>query len=136
MKLITRDTDYALRALCYSACHPGQKISVKDIVKKLEIPRSFLRKICQRLNKKGILKSYKGKGGGFELAINPNKIYLIDLIEIFQGPLKLNECMFKNEICPDIKACPLSKKIERIQKYVFGQLGNITVKSLIDKKGD
>ncbi|MDD5450004.1 MAG: Rrf2 family transcriptional regulator [Candidatus Omnitrophica bacterium] len=135
MKLITRDTDYAVRALCYIAGHKKEKVCVSAIVKELKIPRPFLRKIFQALNKKGILKSYKGKGGGFELAQPPENIFLIDLIEVFQGPLKINECMFKNNVCPSIALCPLNKKITEIEKDVSAQLSGISIYSLVKKGG-
>lgn len=137
MKLITRDTDYAVRALCYSAlcADRNKKISAGEIVRELKIPRPFLRKILQQLNKKGILRSYKGKGGGFELALPPEKLYLTELIKIFQGPLKLNECFFKNKVCPDISTCCLSEKIGEIENYVIKELKGITIALLLKKRG-
>ncbi len=131
MKLITRDTDYAVRALCVIARHKQGLISVSELVALTEIPRPFLRKILQILNKKRILISYKGKGGGFRLARAPQKIYLLDLIRIFQGPLKLNECIFKKAPCPDIKICKLRKKLEKIQKNVISDLRHVTVRFLL-----
>lgn len=65
------------------------------------------------------------------LALAPNKIFLADLIEIFQGSLKLNECIFKKRICPDIKVCKLKKRIDAIQKYVISELKDITLVSLL-----
>ena len=131
MKLITRDTDYAVRSLIFIARSKGKIVSVSDVVIKLKMPRPFLRKILQLLNKKGVLKSYRGQGGGFILADLPNKIFLIDLIEIFQGRCRLNECMFKRKVCPNIKACRLRARINNINKYVVSQLGDITLESLM-----
>lgn len=130
MKLITRDTDYALRALCFIAKHKKEIVSVAELVEQLKIPRPFLRKILQILNKK-ILKSYKGKGGGFSLAVTPNKIFLVDLIEIFQGPLRLNECFLKKMACPNTKTCALRKKINNIERGVIAELESITLASLL-----
>lgn len=131
MKLITRDTDYAIRALCLIAKNKNKLIITTDLVKKTKIPRPFLRKILQILNKNGILNSYKGSGGGFVLAILPERIYLIDLIKIFQGPLQLNECLFKKKICPNRRACILRKKINAIEEQTISQLKNITIGSLL-----
>jgi len=131
MKLITRDTDYAIRALCFIAKCEKEIVPVSELNRNLRIPGPFLRKILQILNKKGMLKSYKGKGGGFMLAFAPNKIFLADLIEIFQGSLKLNECIFKKRICPDIKTCKLKKRIDAIQKHVISELKDITLVSLL-----
>jgi Rrf2 family protein len=133
MKLITRDTDYALRAICFIAKNKCQRIRTPQIEKALKIPRSFLRKILQTLNKKNILISYKGVGGGFSLADSAKNLTLTELMEVFQGPLRLNECLFKKAQCPNIKKCPLRKKIKNIEKYVIKELSSVTLVSLISK---
>ncbi|MCL5408532.1 MAG: Rrf2 family transcriptional regulator [Candidatus Omnitrophica bacterium] len=132
-KLITRDTDYAVRALCFMAINEEEIMPVDKLVEELKIPRPFLRKIMQMLNKKGILHSYKGKGGGFALSVSPDRIFLTDLIEVFQGPLKLNECIFKKNICPNINTCPLKKRIDKIEDYIKTQLQSISLHSLLEK---
>jgi len=132
MKLITRDTDYALRALCYIAKKKKEIVTVRELVKVLKIPKPFLRKLLQILNKKGILKSFKGQGGGFRLALLAHRIFLADLIEIFQGKLSLNECFFKKMTCPDIHTCSLRKKINRIERQIIYKLKFITLASLLN----
>ena len=134
MKLITRNTDYAVRALCCIAEQKQEVISADQLVKSLEMPRPFLRKILQTLNKEGLLNSSKGKGGGFTLAVPPGKITLTDVMEIFQGPLKLNECTFKKKVCPNVKDCLLKKKIDEIEKEVILRLKAITLESLLINK--
>lgn len=131
MKLITRNTDYAVRAICFMVKSKEKIVSVSKLVSELKIPRSFLRKVLQILNSKGILKSHKGLGGGFLLAAPANKILLMDLIEVFQGSFKLNECFFKKKICPEKNNCALKKKIDAIEKYVISELKAITLADLL-----
>ncbi|MCX5712561.1 MAG: Rrf2 family transcriptional regulator [Candidatus Omnitrophica bacterium] len=125
--MITRNTDYALRAVSYIAGKDKKIISVAELVKKLSIPRPFLRKLLQVLNKEKILVSQKGSGGGFILAKPVNKIFLLDLVKIFQGELKINECFLKKSICPNIKTCALRKKILTIEKFAYSQLKDVTL---------
>jgi Rrf2 family protein len=106
-------------------------VSASELVRELNIPRPFLRKILQVLNRKKILKSYKGKGGGFELKIAPDRIFLTDLIRIFQGPFELNECAFKKRACPNRDMCILKRRMDRLDKDVRRELGSITITSLI-----
>jgi Rrf2 family protein len=134
VKLITRDTDYALRALCFIAASHGRRIAVSDLVKALKIPRPFLRKILQRLHKKGILYSYRGLGGGFLLKGSTNQVFLLDLINIFQGPFKLNECFFKGKLCPNTKKCVLKEKMDRIEKHVLKELKGVSIAYLLRQR--
>ncbi len=134
MKLITRNTDYAVRALCCIAEQQKNIVSSDQVIKHLEIPRPFLRRILQILNKKGLLNSYKGKGGGFTLALPLEKISLLDVMEIFQGTIRLNECKFKKSDCPYTSNCLLKEKIDEIEREVIAKLKAITIASIIKKE--
>ena len=69
------------------------------------------------------------------LSADPGGIYLADLIEIFQGPFILNECIFKKRACPNQVACVLHRKIRTIEKRVAGELEAINIASLVRKGG-
>ncbi len=135
MKLITRDTDYAVRALCYIAKNNKRVVPVTELTQELKTPRPFLRKLLQHLNKKGVVISYKGKSGGFKLLKPAKNIFLTDIIGIFQGEFKLNECFLKKEVCPNRKECFLRKKVKSIETYVLAELKRITIESLLKQRG-
>ena len=130
MKLITRNTDYALRAICYIA-KQKKVVTVTELVKILGVPRPFMRKILQRLGQKGILQSYKGQAGGFRLKAPPQKVFIVQIMRVFQGELGLNGCFLKKHICPNKGKCILRKKISLIEHNVFTQLKRINIASLI-----
>ncbi|MCM8773644.1 MAG: Rrf2 family transcriptional regulator [Candidatus Omnitrophica bacterium] len=132
MKLITRNIDYAVRALLYIARSKKEVISVSELVEELNLPKPFLRRLLQTLHKRKVLKAYKGYGGGFSLALSPRKIYLGELIRIFKGNIKLNECIFKRKLCPNRNNCPLRRKIKEIENYAISKLESTTISSLLD----
>ncbi|PIQ89124.1 MAG: hypothetical protein COV72_04845 [Candidatus Omnitrophica bacterium CG11_big_fil_rev_8_21_14_0_20_42_13] len=131
MSLINRDTDYAIKALCFMAKQNKEKLKVSDLTRALKIPYPFLRKILQALHKHGFLAASKGKGGGFILARSPRRIFLNDLILVFQGPLKLNNCFLNKKICPDVNSCLLRRKISDIEKRLKSELSLLTLDSLM-----
>lgn len=133
MKLLTRDTDYAMRALCYIAKSSSKVVTARELVTALKIPKPFLRKLLQKLNKAGVLNSYKGKEGGFKLALPTSHVRLVDIIKIFQGHFKLNECLFKKRACPNLKVCCLKRRIDKIERRVVRELESINIKELLDK---
>ena len=130
MKLITKDTDYAIKSLCAIA-EVNRIVSVPELVEILDIPRPFLRKILQTLHKKGFLISVKGHGGGFKTGISLSEITLSDMMHVFQGPLELNDCLLHKDACPDIKNCLLRKKISGIEKKMTEKIKSITLESLV-----
>lgn len=131
MKILNRDTDYAVRALVYMAKSPKQLISVKTLVDELHIPRAFSRRLLQVLSREGILQSSKGKGGGFRFKKSPAKVKLKDLVKIFQPGFIETKCIFKKKVCPDRATCPLRHKIRGIEKKVISELAAVSIADLI-----
>lgn len=136
MKLITRKTDYAMRALCYIAKQPRESVTTEEMVKRLAIPKPFLRKILQILSSEGLLISARGLGGGFSLGRSPDEIFLTDLIRIFQTTAHLNECIFKKKVCPNREKCLLKREIDDIEKDVLNRLGRISIRLLIKNENN
>jgi Rrf2 family protein len=136
MKLITREIDYAVRALKYIAERDLERVTVTELVAELGITRPMLRKIMQELAKTGNVVSHKGNNGGFSLGKKPEDIYLIDLVEVFQGDFSMNECVLNKDICPNRGKCILKSKIEDIEDSVRKQLESINLRSLMNKKGE
>ncbi len=131
MKILNRDTDYAIRALLYMAKAPQQISSVKALVDDLRMPRAFSRRLLQVLSREGILQSSKGKGGGFRFKKSPARIKLKDLVEIFQRGFIETRCIFRKKTCPDTATCPLRQKIRGIEKKVIDELAAVSIANLI-----
>jgi len=131
MKLITKDTGYALRILVYMAQERCRSVSVKDIARGVGIPHPFARRICQTLSSKRILSSRKGKNGGFMLCRKAESISVKEIIGIFQGNIEFLDCFIKGHICSRIRKCSVRKKLKTIEKEVAVKLGNITLKELL-----
>jgi Rrf2 family protein len=132
--LITKKTDYAIRAFCSIAQNGRRIVAVSQLSNELGIPRPYLRGILQLLRKNGLLRSYRGRGGGFELALPPSKILVADLVRVFQGPVKFDRCIFKERICPDIETCVLREEIKSMERGVVERLESITIESLLQKE--
>ena len=134
MKLITRNTDYAIRALLYIAQAKKKRVSVEELTAQLKTPQAFLRRLLQILGKRGILKSHKGKGGGFVLKAAPGEIRILEIMRIFQGKVRMVDCALKKQICPNTASCVLRNKIKEIERNALRQLESITLGSLLKGK--
>lgn len=129
MRLITKDIGYAVRALIILS-KEKDLVSVSELVQKMKVSYPFLRRVMQRLTKEGIVSSYRGKGGGFRLKIPAKKIYMLDIINVFQGSLNLTKCMIKEKACPNIAGCILRDKVKEIEDYIKKKFKNMTIASL------
>lgn len=129
MKLINRNTNYAVRSLVYIA--ESQKVvTVPELVRSLRIPKALLRKIMQILGRHNILKSMRGKNGGFLLNRSSAKIYVMDIAKIFQGNIEPVNCIFKGSACSKIRHCLIKDKGRKIEKDIAHWLKSISIFSL------
>ena len=134
MNLLTRNTDYAVRAILYMAQHDGALISTADLDRDLKLPRPFMRKTLQVLQKQGYLTSVKGYKGGFQLQRKPSQIHLIELMRIFQGEISLGDCLFKKKICHCVATCPLRREVKSMEEDLLRKLKKITIADLMKER--
>jgi Rrf2 family protein len=134
MKLIIKETDYAMRALVFMGKNRNSLYNVREISEELKISHQYLRRILQVLSRNGILKSLKGKNGGFILNKDPGKIFLVNLIDIFQGSIDIKHCMVGTGICPNNKSCLLSRNLEKMQNIIKKDIGALSIETLIRNK--
>jgi Rrf2 family protein len=131
MKLLTKETDYAIRAIIHLARHEDGFISSRDISSQEGIPLQFLRRILQSLIKAGMVESREGANGGVSLKADPADIRIADLIKLFQGNIQLTECMFRRQICSNRETCVLRKRIRKIENMVTREFESLTIEDLL-----
>lgn len=91
---ITRATDYAVRVIIYLATlPPDTRVAVPDLARGIQAPESFVSKILQQLALRGMVISHRGTGGGFQLAVEPESVSLLEVVEMVEGPLQINLCL-------------------------------------------
>lgn len=131
MRLVTKNTDYAVRALLRLARDPGQRVSARTLARGEGIPLPYLRSILRTLRERGLIGAAEGKGGGWELKRPPARITLRDLIRIFQGRIGFAACVFRREICRNRGTCPLRHRLQRMEKRVLRELDAVTIGGLM-----
>lgn len=97
---ISQESDYALRAISAMYSYGKEnRIEAKYIAEKENIPIRFLFKILRKLCEKGIVKSYRGVNGGYKLNVELKDITLKDIVEVIQGPIRINKCTDNPDNC-------------------------------------
>ena len=135
--IITRATEYAIRAILYMSRQPaGEIIFKKDICMAQDITPAFLTKILQPLIKNGIVGSQRGVGGGFYLAKSPAEITLLDIIKSQEGPVYLNQCLVKDNTCEREFFCPIHGAWKQIREEFMATLSRYDFASLATKQDE
>ncbi|MBA4372821.1 MAG: Rrf2 family transcriptional regulator [Thermodesulfovibrio sp.] len=129
---ITQETDYAVRCILYLSRYAGETpIMIETISEEMRIPRSFLAKILQRLAKAGIVQSFRGVKGGFQLKRPPSAISLLDVVEAIEGPVAMNRCTIDPQRCDLSGACTVHPVWQTLQALVVDYLGKTTFDTMM-----
>ena len=131
--MITREADYALRAIICLARVPDQKFfPTSEICKEMLIPYRFLRKISRELVGSGLVKAHRGKQGGLALNKSPEKITILDILRIFdERALAVNLCCKDPGLCCRSPKCEAHKYFQKIQSKLEKEFASVTVADLV-----
>ncbi len=133
MLQINRQTDYAVRVVLALAKRPqGTRLASGVIQREMLVPPAFLQRIVARLAASGLVRTFAGRDGGLELPRPASEITLKDVVEAFEGPLLLSECMESRgeEDCPFRADCPVRSKWGRVQAAMLREMAAVTFEDL------
>ena len=99
MKISTKGR-YGLRILMDLALHESEKPRlIRDIAKSQQISEKYISRLVIALRKAGMIRSVRGVNGGFHLAMKPEDITLLDVIEVMEGPVSIVDCVSAPKRC-------------------------------------
>lgn len=133
MLKINRQTDYAVRVvLALAQRGEGTRLSTAEIQQEMLIPPALMVRIVAQLAHAGLIATYPGREGGLMLPRPAAQISLKDVVEAFEGPILLSECLqVKGEDdCPFQSNCPVRSKWGRVQVAMLREMASITFDEL------
>ena len=95
---ITLEADYGIRMMVYMA-RAGKRVDAKTISENAEVTLRFALKILRKFAANGIVKSFKGMQGGYELARPAEEITLKDIVETVEGTYYFSRCLDPESGC-------------------------------------
>jgi len=113
--MLSQKARYALHALIVLAEDGGgEPMMIADIAGRARVPRKFLELILLDLKKRGIVRSLRGRTGGYMLGREPSRITFAEIIRVTDGPLALAPCVSATAYqrcadCRDEKTCAIRK---------------------------
>ena len=131
---ITRASDYAVRVMIHLAgLPPSSTVQQAELSKATEVSGHFLSKVLQQLVKAHLVRSQRGSGGGYALAVNASDVSLLDVVEAMEGPVRLNQCLEEGPSCQRKSWCPAHEVWAEAQMAVQRVLGAASMASLVDR---
>jgi Rrf2 family protein len=133
MTNLSRKARYALRALYALAADEARgPVLIAELAEREKIPRKFLEAILLELKNAGVLKSKKGKGGGYALARPSERITIGEVVRVIDGPLAPIPCASERnfvrcEECTDETTCGTRQVMKKVRDAIAAILDTTTL---------
>jgi Rrf2 family protein len=137
--LLSQKCKYALQALLVLAREQTDDLLlVSDIAERENLPKKFLEAILLELNRNGLVRSRRGRGGGYALAKPAAGITFGQVVRIMDGPLAPLSCVSVNyyrrcDDCRDEETCAIRKVMRRVRDAIAHELDGTSLQDAVDR---
>ncbi len=127
MRLSTRSR-YGTRLMLYLAQHYGKgPVKIGEVARDENISVKYLEQLIIPLKQGGIIRSIRGPKGGYELAVDPEKVTIGRIVEVLEGGVLLSDCVTHPEQCPRSSSCLTRDLWKDGTDAVYGVFDSVTL---------
>ena len=132
---ITLEADYAIRIMLALGARKS-RMDAGSISEEATVSLRFALKILRKLVGGGMVKSFKGVKGGYELAKDPSEITLYDILSTIEGEYQISRCLSEDYRCPAGRKayCQVRKIFEKASLQMREQLKAVYLEELLGKE--
>jgi len=117
--------------------HNGKFISLKEIAERQNISKQYLEQIVSLLNTSNILRTNRGKQGGYMLAKRPSEYTVREILRITEGNLAPVTCLEEDvNDCEKASYCKTLPMWTGLQKVIDDYLGSVTLQDMLEQCQD
>lgn len=131
--LTTDSAKYAVRALANMAAREDldKPVSAAEIAQDESLPQYYLAKVMQDLVRSRILRSTRGRGGGFILAEAPEEMSVMTVLNSVEDMSRFeHDCVLGLSACTDQATCPAHDLWKPVRTQLVETLNSMTVADL------
>ncbi len=133
--MLSKTAEYAIRALVYIQLQNWEekRPGFKEVAKNIESPEHFTAKILQVLTRYDLIKSLKGRNGGFFFDKENEDLQLYKIIVAIDGEKSFTRCSFGFKSCDHENKCPLHDDFSELRENYTVLVKKRTIQSLAKK---
>lgn len=129
---ISRRTDYATRAILALTIVGGGPVKLEELAERTDVPLSVLEQIMPLMRTAGLVRSARGRQGGYRLNASPEEISMEKVVRVFEGQLAPIACATRkhHEDCSMIEGCTLRPVWQRVRDATISILADTSFADL------
>ncbi len=119
--MISQTAEYGLRAMWHLARNSDQPQVLSKIAKATQVPKDYLYKVLQSLTRVELVRSMRGKNGGFALSKPADEITVYDIVNAVSPIRHIRQCPLTNR-----SDCVISDRSQKKLCSMHGFLEHLT----------
>jgi Rrf2 family protein len=117
------------------ARRPGaDPVTLREIAENTAISRPYLDQVAVGLKTSALIRSMRGRGGGYQLTRPAGEISVRQIIEAAIGPINVVDCVMRPEICDRSDCCECRWVYQRINDEITNLLNGMSLGELADRE--
>jgi len=112
----------------------GEVVSTAGLAKEMEVSPLYLRQLAVPLEKKGIIKGFRGAKGGYLLNVRPAEITLFEIMQAYDEDFSLVDCIKSADTCPKSPDCTSRYLWKDLSDVLRDTLQNMSLRELIERE--
>lgn len=129
--MFSQTVEYALRIAVWLATQGGEPRTTRQIAEATRIPAGYLSKVLQNLGRSRIVDGQRGLGGGFTLAVAPDELTPLDIINAVDPIKRIKRCPLRLK-SHSSGLCPLHHRLDEAMALIEKGLGETKISDLIE----
>jgi Rrf2 family transcriptional regulator, nitric oxide-sensitive transcriptional repressor len=129
--MFSKSVEYALRTVAHLAYEDPNPRTTEQIADATRVESAtYLSKVIQALNRKGIVKSQRGAGGGITLAKRPENLTILEVVNAVEPIKRIKTCPLGLKT-HGIRLCPLHRRMDAALATVEAAFGATTLAEVL-----
>ena len=133
--MLSQTVEYALRAVAYLAYQAPAARTTDQIAVATKVPKAYLSKVIQALNRGGVVHSQRGQGGGVALVKPPSELTLLEVVNAVDPIQRIKVCPLGLS-AHGVRLCPLHRRLDNALAGVELAFGGTTLAEILAEPGE
>ena len=117
----------------------GRQLSVTELAEFESMPEATVAKVLARLRQAGLVRAARGRQGGYELAVTPASVSVLQVLRAMEpGPRRGSCCQLdavEIEPCVHRPGCGLRPLWRRLESKIHEVMGQVTLAEIAHSGG-
>ncbi|MCK5806507.1 MAG: Rrf2 family transcriptional regulator [Lentisphaeria bacterium] len=109
----------------------SRAVKGRMIAESQDLSEGYMEQLMIPLKDAGLIETVRGRSGGYRLGTSPSVVTLLDVMELFEGPMDLVDCNQGGLACPRQSACPTSSAWARLSRALRREASQIALSDLV-----